>query len=367
MHIAHVVLSLGLGGQEVLILELCRELVRRGERVTVISLTEGGALRPEFGDIPVLEMPRRGGIDVALLARLWRRLRALGADVVHTHNTAPLVYGAPAGRLAGVRRVIHTKHGARAGGRRTLLLARGASRLVDAFVAVSPATAEVARASEHAPARTLTVIPNGIPVDRYRRDGAARARVRAELSIPEDAVVIASVGRFVEDKDYPLLVRAAAPLLGERLRLLIVGDGPTHDAVRAAVDPAARPFVVLPGKRRDVPEVLSACDVFALSSRTEGLPIALIEAMAAGLPIVATAVGGLPTTVPGDAGVLVPHGDAAALRDALREVVGDAARRQRMGEAAARAAEARYSVARMTDAYLALYRGAAPEASCPSP
>ncbi|MEJ7731660.1 MAG: glycosyltransferase [Polyangiaceae bacterium] len=366
MHIVHVVLSLGLGGQEVLILELCRELARRGERVTVICLTEGGALRGEFGEIPVVEMPRRGGVDIALLARLWRRLRGERADVVHTHNTAPLVYGAPAGRLARVGRVIHTKHGSRAGGRRTLLLARGASRLVDAFVAVSPATAEVARQAEHAPSDRLTVIPNGIPVERYRRDAAARARVRAELGIPGEAVVIASVGRFVEDKDYPLLVRAASPLLGDGLRLLVVGDGPTLEQVRAAVPERARPFVVLPGQRRDVPDVLSACDVFALSSRTEGLPIALIEAMAAGLPVVATAVGGLPTTVPDDAGVLVRYGDAAALGAALGAMAGDADRRRRMGEAATRAAADRYSVARMTDAYLSLYRGDAPEVSCPS-
>src|SRR5829696_7873686 len=284
MRIFHVVLSLGLGGQEVLILELSRELRARGHEVQVVSLTPGGGLAHEFGDIPLHELPRGKGIDLGLFARHYHLFREHRPDVVHTHNTAPLVYAAPAARAARVPCVIHTKHGEHAGGRRTLMLARAASRLVSAFVAVSPPTAEVAKDRERVREAKLVVIPNGVRVERYRSTAATRAATRAALGIPDGAVVIGSIGRFVDDKDYPLLVRAAAPLLGEGVRLVIVGDGPTYERVRAAVEPRVRRFVVLPGRRRDVAQLLAGLDIFALSSRTEGLPVALVEAMAAGLP-----------------------------------------------------------------------------------
>src|SRR5262249_6836333 len=126
------------------------------------------------------------------------------------------------------------------------------------------------------------------------------------------------------EKDYPLLVRAASPLLGPQGRLVIVGDGDEREAIRAEISARqVEPFVLLPGARDDVPRFLAALDVFALSSRMEGLPLVSLEAMAAGLPVVATAVGGLPGLIDdGRTGFLVPAGDEAALRarfSALRE------------------------------------------------
>ena len=146
--------------------------------------------------------------------------------MVHTHNPPPLIYGAPAARAALVRRVVHTKHGAAAGSTGTaLLLARVALQTLSAFVCVSDDTAQVARAREHVPKRILRVIPNGIPLDQFGKDPGARARIRAELGIPESAVVVGRVGRLVVEKDYPRLVRAMAPLLGEGIRLVLVGEG----------------------------------------------------------------------------------------------------------------------------------------------
>jgi glycosyltransferase involved in cell wall biosynthesis len=199
------------------------------------------------------------------------------------------------------------------------------------------------------------VIANGLPLGDFHPDASARSKIRAELSIPPDAVVVGTVARLVPEKDHPLLVRALAPRLGDKTRLVIVGDGPCRAETEAAVAAEAKPWVTFTGARRDVPALLAAFDVFAMSSRTEGLPLVVPEAMAAGLPVVSTAVGGLPGIVPPSVGRIVPHGDAAALGEALGELIADEALRRTLGDAAAKYARTRFSIDRMTDEYEALY------------
>jgi glycosyltransferase involved in cell wall biosynthesis len=348
--VALVVLSLGLGGQERLVVRMAHGLRARGHDPHVVTLTPGGALRADLEGIRIHEVLRRDGFDPTLYAKLWRCFRQIRADVVHTHNAAPLVYAAPAARLAGARS-IHTKHGDFRYPKRTLQLARIASRAVHHFVAVSPETAGAARRNER-PARVV-VIENGIPLDVFQSPPAgARERVRAELGLPLDAHVVGSVGRLVPEKDFPLLVRAMAPVLGEKMRLVIAGDGPARSEIEAAIPENVCPFVVLTGARRDVPSVLAAFDVFASSSRTEGLPLAIPEAMSAGLPVVATAVGGVPGIVPPETGRLVQHGDAIALNDAILATLADASEK---GAAARAYASARFGEDRMMNEYLALY------------
>ena len=361
MRIAHVVFSLKVGGQERLILNLSRELATRGHDVSVICLSEGGSLRQEFDGIRVIDVSRQGGFEPTLFPRLARAFLELKPDVVHTHNPGPLMYAAPAARAVLVRRVVHTKHGANAVyTRKSLAFTRTAVRILSAFVPVSNETAEVARELERVPERILHVIPNGIPLAHFGTDLAARARVRGELGIPSDALVIGSVGRLVAEKDYPLLVRAVAALLSEGLRLVLVGEGAARAEIEAEiaqrVPEAARRFVTLTGVRHDVPAILSALDLFALSSRTEGLPLVVPEAMASSLPVVATSVGGLPGIVPQSVGTLVPAGDTAAMRDAIATLARDEGQRRSKGAAARAFAHERFSVERMTSAYEDLYR-----------
>jgi glycosyltransferase involved in cell wall biosynthesis len=220
---------------------------------------------------------------------------------------------------------------------------------------VSEGTAEIARAKEKVPESKLHVIPNGIPLERFHPDAVERARIRAELGIPPDALVFGTVGRLAPEKDYPLLVRATAPLLGEDTRLVIVGGGPHREAIEATIPEGKKKYVTLTGARRDVPALLAAMDVFSLTSETEGLPLAIPEAMAAGLPVVATAVGGLPSIVPADVGRLVPYPDREGLTRAFADLRSDRARLRTMAEAARALALARFSIETMTDRYLALY------------
>lgn len=361
LSIVHVLSSYGVGGQERVALDLAIGQRARGHRVSVISLVPApdGPMAGEFAEagIEVARVPKRGGLDPTLVPRLALELRRRRTDVVHTHNPLPLIYGVPAARLVGAA-AIHTKHGKNPAGRGSRLLRRAAAQLAHAFVAVSDTTAEQARAQHDMPERRLHTIPNGIRLDRYAPDAEARAAIRMELGLG-DAWVVGTVGRLDPYKNQALLVRAMAPLLSADVRLVLVGDGEARPDVEAAIAALPEPrWVVMTGRRMDVPRLVHAFDVFALSSKTEGLPLVVPEAMAAALPIVATAVGGLPSVVDeGETGLLVPV-EEGALREALRSLERDRTRARAMGQRAREVALARYSSERMVEAYLALYRQA---------
>ena len=356
--IVHVLSSYGVGGQERVALDLAIGQKARGHEVGVISLAPppDGAMAGEFAaaGIAVDRVEKRGGLDPTLVPRLARALRQRRADVVHTHNPLPLIYGAPAARLAGAA-AIHTKHGMNPGGRGQRWLRRTAARLVHAFVAVSDTTAAQARMQHDTALSKLHTIANGIRLDRYVPDAEARAAARVELGLG-DAWVVGTVGRLDAAKNQVMLVRAMAPLLSSRVRLVIIGEGDARPEVEAAVAQLAEPrWVVLAGRRMDVPKLVHAFDVFALSSRTEGLPLAVPEAMAAGLPIVTTAVGGLPGVVDDQVTGLVVPVDERAFSTALATLEADRERARAMGARARQVALARFDYGRMVDAYLALY------------
>ena len=362
--ICHVLSSFGLGGQERIALELARAQKARGHHVLAVSIAPApeGPIAVEFSaaGVAAITVAKRGGVDATLPIRLARVLLAHRVDVVHTHNPQALVYGAPAGRLVRAA-VVHTKHGANPASRRRKALVRAAASLVDAFVAVSETTAEVARSGKEVALDRLSVIANGIDTTRYGRDERARAEVRVELGIDASARVVGTVGRVAPEKDHALLVRALAPHLAPHTRLVVAGDGPLFAALRADVDALGERarWVHLVGVRSDVPRLLAALDVFALSSTTEGLPVVLLEAMASGLPVVATAVGGIPTVVTeGETGFLTGPGDAGALGSAIAGLLSDAEKAAAIGARGLAVCGARFGMAPMVDGYLAAYRAA---------
>jgi glycosyltransferase involved in cell wall biosynthesis len=183
-----------------------------------------------------------------------------------------------------------------------------------------------------------------------------RATVRAELGIPAEAWVVGTVGRIDEFKNQGMLIEAAAGRVGEMYRLVLVGDGPLREVLTAQAA-AIGPWVQLTGRRMDVERLLPAFDVFALPSKSEGLPLVVPEAMAARLPVIATAVGGLPDVVDeGLTGLLIPV-DVTALATALDRMSTDRDRARAMGVRAREVALTRYSADRMLEDYMALYRG----------
>ena len=361
LSIVHVLSSFGMGGQERVALDLATGQAAAGHRVLTVSLAPppDGPLAAEFQGkgLEIATLPKRSGRDLKLMIQLGRLFRARGADVVHTHNPQPLLFSALAARASRAA-LVHTKHGVNPDTARRMAMRRAAARLVGAFVCVSESTAEVARERRESPPDRLHVVPNGIDLDRFGPDPDARRAVRAELGIPEDAFAVGTVGRLFVEKGHAYLIRSLAPLFGDGLHLVITGEGPERDNLTAQAAALPRKDCVhLTGNRRDVPRLLAALDAFALTSKSEGLPLVLPEAMAAGLPIVATAVGGVPRVVEeGETGFLVDYGDEAALRARLSALDADRQLARRCGATGRERALGRYSSRRMVADYLELYR-----------
>ncbi|HZY84656.1 MAG TPA: glycosyltransferase [Gemmataceae bacterium] len=352
LRVAHVTLGLDVGGQEKLLVEFARHADREGFELVFVSLTGRGQLAADLDAQrwPVVALEQPPGLRPRLILRLARLFRELKVDVVHTHDDKPLLYGAPAARLARVRRVLHTRHGRGFGlSRRQRLLVRLAARLTDSFVCVSDDCAELSRA-QGVSARRVRTLRNGIDVSRFSYAG------------PHKGGPVVTVARLSPEKDLETLVRAAALAAAERpaFRLEVAGDGPCLLGLQKLVRTlGVGDHVRFLGEVRDVPSLLARASLFALSSVSEGISLTLLEAMARGLPAVATRVGGNPEVVAdGSSGLLVPPGDPPALARAMLELWGDRSRAQKMGLVGRRRVEQGFDVKRMVARYEALYRGA---------
>jgi glycosyltransferase involved in cell wall biosynthesis len=314
-----------------------------------------------------LEQVRRpvGARDLAGLVELVRLLRRHRPDILHASSSKAGVLGRLAGFLAGVPIRIFTVHGwafaAYAGlvGR----VYRSADRLVRPLTTVTVCVSERERklglAARTCDADRTVVIRNAVDVAGAPR-GPAASRERP---------LIVAVGRLKAPKDFLTLVRALAKLVPDSFDAVIVGDGPDRTLLEdeiARLDLAGR--VRLAGERRDVPELLAAADVFALSSSSEGMPVSVLEAMAAGLPVVASRVGGVPEqVVDGETGLLVDAGDVEDLAEALARLVGDGELRRRLGAAGRARAEAAFDLEPFRRAHLELYSRELARRTLPAP
>jgi glycosyltransferase involved in cell wall biosynthesis len=307
--------------------------------------------------IEVHRVPKRPeGWDPTLTGRLAVLLRRQRVQVVHTHNPLPLVYATVAGRLGGAR-VVHTKHGAHPDLRHRIWLRRLGAAAAHRFVAVSAATAQAALELREVAPSKLEVVLNGTDVERFERTPARRQAARESWQLSERCCVIGTVGRMAAVKNHELLLRAAAPLLGHETALVIAGAGPELERTAAlCAELGVADYVRLLGEVSDVPTVMSGLDIFALSSHSEGMPMVLVEAMAASLPVVATAVGGVPEVVEdGVSGCLVPAGDHAAMRARFETLRQDQQLGRRFGESGHARARQAFSLGRMTREYVEIY------------
>jgi glycosyltransferase involved in cell wall biosynthesis len=303
----------------------------------------------------------RRPVDWGCFRGLVQLLRTRRVNVVHSHEFTMAVYGAAAARRLGLRHVI-TMHGGRyfAAQWRRRVAMRWAARHSDALVAVSSATAEHLSRTLKLPPAAVTVIPNGIPF----REGA-RDPVRRELGIAPDELLLVAVGNLYTVKGHMILLQALSALhrSEEQLpwRLAIAGRGDEEMPLRTFAEAEGlADRVHLLGYREDVPDILTAGDVFVMPSLSEGLPLALVEAMSAGLPVVASQVGGIPEVVEHEReALLTPPGNPDALADALRRLMRDEATRVTLGGAARRRALSDFGVRAMGDAYERLYHGKA--------
>jgi glycosyltransferase involved in cell wall biosynthesis len=302
--------------------------------------------------------------DLLGLLELVVLMRRAAPDIVHANSSKAGVLGRLAAAAAGVPIRIFTVHGwaFSASSGLVSLLYRWADRLMAPLTTLTICVAERERTSGLA-ARTCiaertVVIPNAVDVD-----GIPQARRDGRLPL------VVAVGRLAEPKDALTLVRALAAVPGRAFTALLVGDGPDRPSVEAEVRRLGlQDAVTLAGTRDDVPELLARADVFALSSRSEGAPLSILEAMAAGLPVVSSRVGGVPElVVDGETGLLVQPGDPAAMADALGRLVADADLRSRLGAAGRERAQRYFDVRRQRRDHLACYARELSRRSLPVP
>lgn len=353
VRVAHVVGQLGVGGMEKLLVEFARFADRRRFDLVFVCLGGRGPVADEIEahGWPVVCLDEPPGLRPGLVLRLARLFRRWRARVVHTHNDNPLIYAGPAARLAGAWTVLQTRHGTFQTGGRHATAFRYAALAADRVVCVS-ADSERLSAGAGIGRRRLATVCNGIDTTRFAFTG------------PRSGGPVVMVGRMVALKGVDTLLRAVALAVRETpdFRLDVAGDGPELAASRTlAAELGLDEHVRFLGMVRDVPGLLRSASAFVLPSYSEGISLTLLEAMASGLPVVATAVGGSPEVVAdGDTGLLVPARDAERLAIALLRVWRDPDAARRMGEAGRRRVEGHFDVRAMVAAYEALYARGTP-------
>ena len=356
MRIVHLVNDLDFGGLQRIVADLSVQLKKRNHQVTVICLREVGDGIPSRelrrAGVEVMELRKPDGFHLPTLSTLAVFLKAERVAVINSHNPLVHHYAVSAGRRAGVSAILNTLHGTA-----TLVMPALAKALFwasclagDAVISVSPEVGAVFTRRYRIPPRKHEVVENGIELSPFLK--IIQRRDDGEL-------IFGSVGRLVPVKDYPNLLRAFAAVHNRcpATRLRILGGGPCEPELRRAADELRiSDRVEFCGFGHDVPGFLSGIDVYVSSSSSEGLPVSMIEALAAGLPIVSTAVGGVPG-VAARAGncILCPPADPEALTRALAEAVEMPDRRDN----ASRAREItrhHYSAERMASQYELIYQ-----------
>lgn len=370
--VLHVITRLDRGGSAEVVLDLVRLLATDGYRVGIVT---GLTANPQedldayshLHCVPIYRVPRLIRRifplnDLGALYRIWRIIREFRPDIVHTHTSKAGILGRFAAWFAGVRIIVHTPHGHifygyfSPGVTRIFIAAeRIAARVTNRIVTLTRKEIEDHLAARIGKPDQFAVIPSGTDVERFScADGSA---VRAEIGFGTGAVV-GWAGRLVPVKDCATFLRAAAIVVSRRpeVCILVAGDGEEREYLRSlAGDLGIAGNVHFLGDRRDMPRVLAAMDVFVLSSLNEGFGRVIVEAMAAGTPVVSTAVGGTSEVIEdGVSGMLVPSGDAGHMADAVLALLDRSGMRARFRENGLERAK-RFDTREMVNSHESLY------------
>ncbi|WER49574.1 glycosyltransferase [Cupriavidus sp. WKF15] len=357
MRITLLITCLQLGGAEQQVAALARQYVSLGHAVSVISLLPGREVAlPEGVETLMLKMHKTPVALLAALVQVRRFVSRWRPDIIHAHMIHANLFARMLTRVCPVPITVCTAHSFFQGGALRMLAYRLTDRWSDLTTHVSEEGRQAMIAARAAPAQRIIVVPNGIDTARYRPCAQARATTRAALGLRPDDRFILNVGRLVWEKAHADLIDAFAQMPPARGTLLMIaGDGPLRETMAGLIAGYGLGGQVrLLGMRRDVPALLNAADLFVLSSRIEGMPLVVGEALACGCPVVATDAAGVAALM-GNAASLVPRANTAALASAMRaalargrgDAADEAARRQHIASG--------FSIEVIARAWLQLY------------
>lgn len=362
MRVAFLAADLDVGGIQSMVDSLGRGLDRTRFEPSFVCFDKQGAIaeRLRADGYAVRFVPRRPGLDSNLPRALRQTFAELGVELVHAHNRTALFYAVLARGLRAGPKLLYTEHD-RSFPEALKVRALHAilSRRLDSVVAVCNAVRNAIVATEGFPAARTHVIVNGVADPGFAAvDPSQRDAIRREFDVGPGQRLVLAIGHLTAVKDHATLLDSLALIpTSERPHLVIAGDGPLRAELEAqrsrlGLDDS----VALPGYRKDVPALLNAADLLVMSSVSEGLSIALIEATARGVPIVATDVGGNDEIVEhGKNGLLVPARDPLVLANTLREILPDESRLRAFGRAGRERYERRFRLEQMVESYSAIY------------
>lgn len=366
--IVHVIHHFGVGGMENGIVNLINHMPPERYRHAIVCLTGYSEFRQRLNQpVELVALNKRPGNDVGLYGRLFRELRRLKPAIVHTRNLAALE-GQVVAAAAGVSNRVHGEHGRdmfdlQGKNRKYNLLRQAIRPLVKHYIPVSKDLKRWLVDAVHVNPAIATQIYNGVDSVKFTPPTTPRINFGPPGFCPPDGFVIGAVGRMAEVKDYPNLVRAflhmleLKPELRTRVRLVILGEGMARMTCLTLLKQAdAEHLAWLPGSRDDIADLMRQFDIFCLSSLGEGVSNTILEAMACGLPVIATAVGGNSELVDaGITGTLVPSADPKAMAHALLMYYQDSVLTRTHGTAGRAKIEAHFSMSAMVRGYLGVY------------
>ncbi|MBI3774864.1 MAG: TIGR03088 family PEP-CTERM/XrtA system glycosyltransferase [Gammaproteobacteria bacterium] len=368
--VVHIIHRLAIGGLENGLVNLINHMPEERYRHAIVCMTQSSDFRQRIKnpDVAVYELHKQPGHDMGLYFRLWRLLRRLRPAVVHTRNIGTLECQFIA-LLAGVSARVHGEHGrdmADIDGRNAtyLRLRRLFRPLISRYIAVSRDLAQWLHTQAGVPEARVAQIYNGVDEQKFHPRAALARAVLPTGFAPPDAIVVGTIGRLSGEKDQLTLLRAfarARALHPQReLRLVLVGDGPLKAEIeREIVIGNLQSDVWLPGARGDIAEILRALDIFILPSLGEGISNTILEAMASGVAVIATRVGGNPELVVENAtGRLVPAADPESMAQAIVNYVQQPEVLWQHAQAGRARIEREYSMAAMVRQYMAVYDAA---------
>jgi glycosyltransferase involved in cell wall biosynthesis len=357
LDILHTESSIGWGGQEARTILEAEHLVRRGHRVSILGPPGSGIERESNRrSLRFFPEPLRSVADLPAYFRLVRLLRREKPLILHTHSSKDSWLGALAGKRAQVPAIVRTRHVSIPVRAHRL---NPVYRLPDRVIVTAAATREHLVHRCRIPPERVVTVPTGVDLNRFG-PGLSGRGFRQEFRLDDRTPLVGIVAQLRGSKGHDQFIEAARQIVGRNpaVRFFIVGDGLWRKLVEEKIGAEGmREYVTMTGYREDIPNVMAALDVLVIAStRTDGIPQAGLQAMAAGRPVVGTNVGGIPEVIRnGETGILVEPGDARALAEAVESLLDDPGRRETLGKTGTRMVRERHSLEAMLDALEHLY------------
>jgi len=367
--IAHVIYRLGIGGLENGLINLINNMPADKYRHMIICLKGSTEFRDRLKrkDVQIIDLQKRDGQDWFSFIRFYRILKQYKVDIIHTRNLAAIEYQVPA-FLAGVKFRVHSEHGwdtfdPEGNNKKYQYLRRLLSPLIKVFIPLSLHLQDYLVEKVKIPKNKIQRICNGVDINKFYPTKIKPLMSDCPLAFDKENVYIGTVGRMHGVKDqitlvtaFIILMQAHQEFIG-RVYLILVGDGPLRqEAIELLEKHQLLQYTWIPGEREDIADIMRSLDIFVLPSQAEGISNTILEAMATGLPVIATAVGGnTELVIPGETGLLVPPSDPKVMAQAILSLLIDKEKRQKLSENSHQRVIENFSIQAMVTKYTKVY------------